>query len=67
MRLDARAGPRADGDRFAMAAYLGEGDSFDRAIAEFADRYANTNADDHARLVRAISEGRISGAPETDA
>jgi hypothetical protein len=49
-----------------MAAYLGDSDFFDHAIAEFADRYANTNADDHSSLVRAISEGRIA-ASETDA
>jgi hypothetical protein len=49
-----------------MAAYLGGDDSLDRAIAEFADRYADTNADDHARLVRAISEGRLPAEQETD-
>ena len=54
------------GDRFAMAAYLGEDDSLDRAIAEFADLYADTNADDHARLVGAISEGRLPAEPEAD-
>ena len=59
-------GHARSGDRFAMAAYLGDSDFFDHAIAEFADRYANTNADDHTSLVRAIAEGRIA-ASETDA
>ena len=59
-------GHARSGDRFAMAAYLGDSDFFDHAIAEFADRYANTNADDHTSLVRAIDEGRIA-ASETDA
>jgi len=59
-------GHARSGDRFAMAAYLGDSDSFDLAIAEFADRYADTNADDHARLVRAIAEGRVSAEAETD-
>jgi len=58
-------GHARSGDRFAMAAYLGDSDFFDHAIAEFADRYADTNADDHASLVRAIAEGRIA-ASETD-
>jgi uncharacterized protein (DUF2252 family) len=60
-------GHARSGDRFAMAAYLGESEAFDRAIAEFAGRYADTNADDHARLVSAIAEDRIPAAPEADA
>ena len=55
-------GHARSGDRFAMAAYLGDSDFFDHAIAEFADRYANTNADDHTSLVRAIAEGRIAAS-----
>jgi hypothetical protein len=47
-----------------MAAYLGDNDFFDHAIAEFADRYADTNADDHARLVAAIADGRLEASPD---
>src|SRR5262249_4587557 len=53
-------------DRVALAAYLGDSDFFDHAIAEFAGRYADTNADDHARLVAAIADGRLEAAPEAD-
>ena len=59
-------GHARSGDRFAMAAYLGDSDFFDHAIAEFADRYADTNADDHTRLIAAIADGRLEASPEAD-
>jgi len=55
----ARAHARS-GDRVAIAAYLGGGESFDRAIAEFAERYADQNERDHAGLVAAIDSGRLT-------
>ena len=42
----ARAHARS-GDRIAIAGYLGGGDTFDRAIAEFAAAYADQNEDDY--------------------
>jgi uncharacterized protein (DUF2252 family) len=54
----ARAHARS-GDRFAIAAYLGAGTTFDRAVAEFAHLYAEQNELDHQALVDAISSGRI--------
>jgi hypothetical protein len=54
----ARAHARS-GDAIAIAAYLGRGDSFDRAIAEFAELYADQNAADHRALLEAIESGRI--------
>jgi Uncharacterized protein conserved in bacteria (DUF2252) len=54
----ARAHARS-GDRVAIAAYLGRGDSFDRAIARFAAAYADQNARDHEALVAAIRSGRV--------
>jgi uncharacterized protein (DUF2252 family) len=54
----ARAHARS-GDRIAIASYLGKGDSFDRAIATFAERYADQNERDHAALQAAADEGRI--------
>jgi hypothetical protein len=54
----ARAHARS-GDRIAIASYLGAGDAFDRAIAEFAEAYADQNERDHAALVAAIGAGRI--------
>ena len=54
----ARAHARS-GDRVAIASYLGSGDTFDRAIAEFAVSYADQNALDHQTLVDAIKDGSV--------
>jgi uncharacterized protein (DUF2252 family) len=56
--LLARAHARS-GDRIAIASYLGKGDTFDRALAEFAVAYADQNERDHAALRKAADEGRI--------
>jgi uncharacterized protein (DUF2252 family) len=55
----ARAHARS-GDRIAIAAYLGKGDVFDRAIGGFAASYAAVNERDHASLRRAVDEGRVA-------
>jgi uncharacterized protein (DUF2252 family) len=49
-------------DRIALAAYVGEDDAFDQAIAAFAAAYADTNEADHERFLEAISDGRIAAA-----
>lgn len=54
----ARAHARS-GDRVAMAAYLGDDDLFEQAVASFAARYADTNERDHRRLVDAVDTGRV--------
>jgi hypothetical protein len=54
----ARAHARS-GDRIAIAAYLGTSDVFDRAIADFAESYADQNERDHHVLVDAVRTGRI--------
>jgi uncharacterized protein (DUF2252 family) len=54
----ARAHARS-GDRIAIASYLGSGDVFDRAIAEFAEIYADQNERDYGAMQVAIREGRI--------
>jgi uncharacterized protein (DUF2252 family) len=59
----ARAHARS-GDRIAIAAYLGKGDSFDQAIAEFSERYADQNELDYGALADAAKSGRIE--VETD-
>jgi len=59
-------GHARSGDRIAMAAYLGRKDTFERAIAEFARRYADTNEADHSRLLRAIEDGRVDAVYEDD-
>jgi len=48
------------GDRIALASYLGKGDTFDRALHEFAVAYADQNERDHAALRQAADEGRIT-------
>jgi uncharacterized protein (DUF2252 family) len=53
-------GHARSGDRIAIAAYLGNKDTFDRAVAAFAVTYAGVTEKDHQRLVAAIDEGRVS-------
>jgi uncharacterized protein (DUF2252 family) len=54
----ARAHARS-GDSISIGAYLGSGDSFDSAIAEFSTLYADQNEKDFAALQAAISSGRL--------
>ncbi|MFE4819086.1 DUF2252 domain-containing protein [Streptomyces sp. NPDC056704] len=54
----ARAHARS-GDRIAIAAYLGGGEVFDRALVTFAERYADQNEQDHRALVDAVRSGRV--------
>ena len=58
----ARAHARS-GDRVAIAAYLGSGKAFDRAIAAFAQIYADQNERDYAALDEAVRAGRIAAQP----
>jgi uncharacterized protein (DUF2252 family) len=48
------------GDRIAISSYLGKGDIFDRALAEFAVAYADQNERDYAALQQAAKDGRIT-------
>jgi uncharacterized protein (DUF2252 family) len=50
------------GDRIAIAAYLGKGETFDRAIAGFAETYAEQNERDYEALKAAADAGRIEVA-----
>jgi uncharacterized protein (DUF2252 family) len=54
----ARAHARS-GDPVAICAYLGGGDEFDRAIADFSARYADRNEQDYAEFVKAIRAGKL--------
>jgi uncharacterized protein (DUF2252 family) len=54
----ARAHARS-GDRVAIAAYLGKGDSFDRAIVEFSKAYAEQNERDYQALNAAVESGKV--------
>ena len=50
------------GDAAAIAGYLGDDDTFDRAIGTFAMTYAGLNDHDHAAHLAAIDGGRIDAA-----
>jgi len=47
------------GDRIAIASYLGKGDMFDRAIAEFSAAYADQNERDYQIFTEAVNSGRL--------
>jgi uncharacterized protein (DUF2252 family) len=47
------------GDAIAIASYLGHGDSFDRAMAMFAEAYADQNERDYDALHDAVASGRV--------
>jgi uncharacterized protein (DUF2252 family) len=59
----ARAHARS-GDRIAIGSYLGKGETFDRAVAEFSELYADQNELDYAALDDAVKSGSIEA--ETD-
>jgi uncharacterized protein (DUF2252 family) len=48
------------GDRIAIASYLGKGESFDRAIADFSAAYADQNERDYEVLAQAVKTGKLS-------
>jgi hypothetical protein len=48
------------GDRIAIASYLGKGDSFDRAIADFSAAYADQNDKDYQAFAAAVKSGRLT-------
>ncbi len=54
----ARAHARS-GDRVAIASYLGSRNAFDRALAAFAERYADQNERDYAALAAAVRDGQV--------
>jgi uncharacterized protein (DUF2252 family) len=55
----ARAHARS-GDAVAISAYLGTGETFDRAMASFAETYADQNERDYRALQEAAESGRIA-------
>jgi uncharacterized protein (DUF2252 family) len=48
------------GDRVAIASYLGKGDAFDRAMADFSAVYADQNAKDYEAFAAAVKSGRLA-------
>jgi uncharacterized protein (DUF2252 family) len=55
----ARAHARS-GDRIAIAVYLGKGPSFDHAVVQFSEAYAEQNERDFKALAKAVKSGRIT-------
>ena len=54
----ARAHART-GDAAVLTGYMGKGDAFDEALANFSVAYADQNERDYAALVAAVRDGRI--------
>ena len=52
-------GHARSGDAVAIASYLGSGDPFDRAMAAFAEAYADQNERDYQALADAVASGRV--------
>jgi uncharacterized protein (DUF2252 family) len=57
----ARAHARS-GDSIAIAAYLGTSDTFDGAVADFSEAYADQNQRDYEAFTAAIADGRVAAA-----
>jgi uncharacterized protein (DUF2252 family) len=53
------------GDAIAIAGYLGTGQSFDRAVASFAESYADQNGRDYEALKQAVESGRVAAETGT--
>ena len=54
----ARAHARS-GDPIAISAYLGSDDVFPKAVADFAELYADQNERDHRAFLEGIRDGRL--------
>ena len=59
----ARAHARS-GDRIAIAAYVGRGSVFDRAILAFSEAYAEQNDRDYRALLAAVESGRVTATTD---
>ena len=53
-------GHARSGDRIAISSYLGKGVTFDEAIADFSEAYADQNEADYEAMAKAAESGRIS-------
>jgi uncharacterized protein (DUF2252 family) len=59
----ARAHARS-GDRIAIAGYLGSSSTFENAVADFAEAYADLTEADHRALADAEADGRIAAVTD---
>ncbi len=48
------------GDRIAIVSYLGKGDAFDQAVANFSATYADQNERDYQAFTAAANSGRLT-------
>jgi len=53
-------GHARSGDAVTISAYLGSGDALDKALADFAELYADQNELDYAALTTAVKTGRLT-------
>src|SRR3712207_1854085 len=56
--------PARSGDRIALAGYLGSSASFENAVAEFGEAYADITEADHRLLAEAVTAGRIDAVTD---
>jgi hypothetical protein len=54
------------GDPAVITGYLGGGDAFDQAVADFSVAYADQNEKDHAALEKAIRKGKVEAVFEEE-
>ncbi len=52
-------GHARSGDAIALASYMGRSDTLDRALARFAETYADQSERDHRALLDAVASGRV--------
>jgi uncharacterized protein (DUF2252 family) len=57
-------GHARSGDRIAIGSYLGGGDSFDRAICDFAEAYADQNERDYEAFAAAVESGQLKATSD---
>ena len=57
-------GHARSGDAVTISAYLGSSDAFDKALADFAELYADQNELDYAALTAAVNTGRVKAQTE---
>jgi hypothetical protein len=53
------------GDAIAIGAYVGSGEQLDRALASFAEAYADQNEADHRALLRAVRKKQLKAVKGT--
>jgi hypothetical protein len=56
-------GHARSGDRIAIAAYIGKGETLDRSIARFATAYADQNQRDFDEMTAAVKDGELEATP----